>query len=142
MKCMFEPFVIKEDNKNKAIRNPVLNSFFCGSLYSFPQVHHLLPVLGNRQPCLQLGAGGYQLCPACWKAHTVREEEPKEQASSTHCLNKLLALQEPHQLSQLVCWHKLPLLGFMGREAGKTRGKQRGGVRLTCADGQAVRLAI
>lgn len=109
VKCMFEPFVVEEDNKSKAIRNPVLNSFCCDSLYSFPQVHHPLQVSGNRQPFLQLGTEGYQLRPACWKAHTVRQEEPKEQASSTRCLNKVLALQELHQLLQLICWQKLPL---------------------------------
>lgn len=54
---MFEPFVIKEDNKNKAIRNPVLNSFCCGSLYSFLQVHHLLPVLGTGSLASSWGLG-------------------------------------------------------------------------------------
>lgn len=89
---MFELFIIKEDDKSRAIRNPDLNSSCCDSLHAFPQVHHLLPVSGSRQPFLELGAEGYQLCPACWKAHPVRQEEPKEQAhtgwrSSLHSKN-------------------------------------------------------
>lgn len=39
MKCMLEPFIIKEDGKSKAIRNPDLNSC-CDSSCSFPQEHH------------------------------------------------------------------------------------------------------
>lgn len=114
---MFELFIIKEDDKSRAIRNPDLNSSCCDSLHSFPQVHHLLPVSGSRQPFLELGAEGYQLCPGCWKAHPVRQEEPKQQASSTHWLKKFLALQELHQLPQLLCWQKVPLLRKGGHEA-------------------------
>lgn len=139
VKCMFEPFIIKEDDKSQAIRNPVLNSFCCNSPHSFPQVHHLLS--GNRQPFLELRAGGYQLCPACWEAHAVRQEEPKERASSTLCLKSSLHFRistSSHSWSVVRSCH------CSGREAGRTQGilaKQRGGGRLTCADSQEARKA-